>query len=423
MGTENNQNPYITSANPQQFLQQQQTLPAELQQQAREITREQRLADMLQGQAFNQPQGQMVSGRYVAPSFFQNLAPVAQAYFGNQMSEKAGAKQVALATALRDRQVKDAENFSEAMSGVPADPNTGRPAIAPDYKAAVRIALNSYDPAIRAEGLSMMKGMKLGEGETFQRMNFGTGKMEAVASGGVKMPDTVKTAAMTLGLTGDPSTWTPQQTQAVAQQVMAHKNASASNTTVHIANFEPFSEAAQKDAARILGADQTRLESAPDQIRNLDTVLSTLKNNPTFVGPQGSNMTAIASYANKYFGANIPPDKIADTAYIKKVMTSIATTRLKQSDPNPTEKQMNLMLQTIGSIDTDPNALYKLAEQERTTLANSVARHNARVTEAEKRGKNGFVFNYKVELPSPSSAAGESSATMNAADRIISGGQ
>jgi hypothetical protein len=134
-------------------------------------------------------------------------------------------------------------------------------------------------------------------------------------------------------------------------------------------------------------------------------------------------MTAIASYANKYFGANIPPDKIADTAYIKKVMTSIATTRLKQSDPNPTEKQMNLMLQTIGSIDTDPNALYKLAKQERDTLANSVARHNARVTEAEKRGKNGFVFNYKVELPSPSSGAGESSATMNAADRIISGGQ
>ena len=395
-------NPFLGSANPQQFIQQQQILPPEMQQESRDISRQQRLADMLQGQAFNQPQGQMVSGRYVAPSFFQNVLPLAQAFAGNVVNERAGAKQVALAQGLRERQVKDAELFSEAMSGVPADPNTGRAAIAPDYKAAVRIALNSYDPAIRAEGLSMMKGMKLGEGETFQRMNFGSGKMETVASGGVKMPDTVKTAAMTLGITTDPSTWTPQQTEAVAKQVMAHKNASASNSTVHINNFEPFADAAQKDAAKILGADQTRLESAPDKIRNLDTVMTTLKNNPTFVGPQGSNLTAIASYANKYFGANIPPDKIADTAFIKNVMTQIATARLKQSDPNPTEKQMGLMLQTIGSIDTDPNALYKLAQQERDAIVNSVTRHNDRVTEAEKRAKNGFVFNYKVEVPKTS---------------------
>lgn len=228
-------NPYLAAANPQQFLQAQQNLPPELQEQARGITRQQQMANLLTGQAFNQPQGQMVSGRYVAPSFFQMLAPVAGAYFGGQAAESADKKQTALAAALRERNKQDYEKFSEAMSGVPADETTGRPAIAPDFKAAFNIAYNSYDPGLRAQAAEMIKSQKLGEGETITRFNMGTGKYETVAAGATKMPDTIKTAAMMVGLGNkDPNTWTEQERALVSRQVLTNKSASANNISVKL---------------------------------------------------------------------------------------------------------------------------------------------------------------------------------------------
>lgn len=291
-------NPFLGSANPQQFIQQQQLLPPEMQQESRDISRQQRLADMLTGQVFNQPQGQMVSGRYVAPSFFQNLAPLAQAYFGNQISEKAGAKQVALAQGLRERQVKDAELYSEAMSGVPADETTGRPAIAPDYKAAVRIALNSYDPAIRAQGMEMLKGIKLGEGESIQRMNLGTGKMESVATGGAKMPDTIKTAAMTLGITGDPTTWTPQQTQAVANQVLTLKSATAPRISLTQNTEKTYGGALADQFATTDMKLFTQAQGVPQMIQNVETQRTLLNDPNVFVGAGADKKLELAKVAD-----------------------------------------------------------------------------------------------------------------------------
>ena len=423
MGTENNQNPYITSANPQQFLQQQQTLPAELQQQAREITREQRLADMLQGQAFNQPQGQMVSGRYVAPSFFQNLAPVAQAYFGNQMSEKAGAKQVALATALRDRQVKDAENFSEAMSGVPADPNTGRPAIAPDYKAAVRIALNSYDPAIRAEGLSMMKGMKLGEGETFQRMNFGNGKMETVASGGVKMPDTVKTAAMTLGLTSDPSTWTPQQTQAVAQQVMALKRAGGTNVSI----TQSTGKSLAGEVGPMMKESVAQTQGAYKTLDSADKILTALESNNLITGPLATQRIQAGRLATSLgMAGKDEPQKLANTQQAVQGLAGLVLAGRQQmrgegaisnSESTIAERAMS------GDINMTPAELVMLANAAKRVGQYQIQQHTQRLDvmkqDPELKGLAPF---YSVS-PMVAPAAPTSAATpaMSAADRIIGG--
>ena len=416
-------NPFLGSANPQQFLQQQQILPPEMQQESRDIGRQQRLADMLTSQAFNQPQGQMVSGRYVAPSFFQNLAPVAQAYFGNQMSEKAGAKQVALATALRDRQVKDAENFSEAMSGVPADPNTGRPAIAPDYKAAVRIALNSYDPAIRAEGLSMMKGMKLGEGETFQRMNFGNGKMETVASGGVKMPDTVKTAAMTLGLTGDPSTWTPQQTQAVAQQVMAHKQATGTRLSI----TQSTGKSLAGEVGPMMKESVAQTQGAYKTLDSADKILTALESNNLITGPLATQRIQAGRLATSLgMAGKDEPQKLANTQQAVQGLAGLVLAGRQQmsgegaisnSESTIAERAMS------GDINMTPAELAMLANAAKRVGQYQIQQHTQRLDvmkqDPELKGLAPF---YSVS-PMVAPAAPTSAATpaMSAADRIIGG--
>jgi hypothetical protein len=79
---------------------QQSTLPPELYQQQQALNRQQQMATMLMQQN-QQPQGQMVSGRYVPTSFFQNLQPVANMLTGAYLAKQGDTKAAQLAEQLR----------------------------------------------------------------------------------------------------------------------------------------------------------------------------------------------------------------------------------------------------------------------------------------------------------------------------------
>jgi hypothetical protein len=96
--------------NPEQMLQQQQ------------ILRQQKMAEMLMQQGMQQPQGQMVSGRYVAPSIFQNIAGLANQYVGSRNLEKAEQAQLKLANELRQQGVQDTERLMNVFGGRAAIP-------------------------------------------------------------------------------------------------------------------------------------------------------------------------------------------------------------------------------------------------------------------------------------------------------------
>jgi len=91
----------IGTLNPEQMLQQQQ------------ILRQQKMAEMLMQQGMQQPQGQMVSGRYVAPSIFQNLAGLANTYMGQRGIEKAEQAQLDLAKRLRADETSAMADFMQ----------------------------------------------------------------------------------------------------------------------------------------------------------------------------------------------------------------------------------------------------------------------------------------------------------------------
>jgi len=74
---------------PEQFAQQQQ------------LNRQQQMANMLMQQSA-QPQGQMISGRYVAPSWAQQLVPLANIMASKYIGEKADTKAAELAKQLRE---------------------------------------------------------------------------------------------------------------------------------------------------------------------------------------------------------------------------------------------------------------------------------------------------------------------------------
>jgi len=98
------------------------TLSADQAAQQQQILRQQRMAEMLMQQGMQQPQGQMVSGRYVAPSITQNLANLANLYVGQRGIEKADKAQLDLANRLRQQGVLEAQDIMSTMRGRQAVP-------------------------------------------------------------------------------------------------------------------------------------------------------------------------------------------------------------------------------------------------------------------------------------------------------------
>jgi hypothetical protein len=98
----------IGTLTPEQMLQQQQ------------ILRQQKMAEMLMQQGMQQPQGQMISGHYVRPSIFQNLAGLANTYVGQRGIEKAEQAQLDMAKAIREQQKVGLADYYQTLKGTPS---------------------------------------------------------------------------------------------------------------------------------------------------------------------------------------------------------------------------------------------------------------------------------------------------------------
>jgi hypothetical protein len=81
------------------------------------LERQKKLADLLQSRALEQPQGQMVSGRYVAPSLLQQLAPLANAYMGRKAGKNYESQAGKLAQKLREQNLTEGKDILSTMMG------------------------------------------------------------------------------------------------------------------------------------------------------------------------------------------------------------------------------------------------------------------------------------------------------------------
>ena len=150
------------------------TLPPELFAEQQQLNRQQQMAQALMQQGQQQPQGQMVSGRYVAPSFFQNILPLAQMYAGTRLAEKGDKKALDLAAALRQRygdELSQYQNLMNPKNTELAGPTpTGAPLMTqnvPDRQGANLFAATAYNPALQAVGMK-----NLTQGPKWEKASF-----------------------------------------------------------------------------------------------------------------------------------------------------------------------------------------------------------------------------------------------------------
>ena len=92
-------------------------LPPEILQQQQALNRQQQMAQLLMQQGQSMPSGQMVSGRYVAPSFFQYAAPLFQSYAGTKLAEKGDKTALDLAKQLRQEYANEAQQYQNLLRG------------------------------------------------------------------------------------------------------------------------------------------------------------------------------------------------------------------------------------------------------------------------------------------------------------------
>jgi hypothetical protein len=106
------------------------------------LQRQRQLANLLTGQAFNQPQGQMISGHYVKPSGLQQALPMINAAIGGLTNANLDEKQLALAEALRGKSTNEMNEYARLIK------------VNPD--AAAEFARNAKTPEVRALGIKSL---------------------------------------------------------------------------------------------------------------------------------------------------------------------------------------------------------------------------------------------------------------------------
>lgn len=165
-------------------------LPPEILQQQQALNRQQQMAQLLMQQGQSMPSGQMVSGRYVAPSFFQYAAPLFQTYAGTKLAEKGDKASADLAKALRQQYANEAQQYQELLRGKEATfeqagptptggniPNQTYRAGA-DPQAAYLFGSTAYNPALQQVALK-----KLTEGPKWEKASFTDEKTGRVREG------------------------------------------------------------------------------------------------------------------------------------------------------------------------------------------------------------------------------------------------
>jgi hypothetical protein len=107
-----------------------------------DVSRQRKLAELLMSQGMQQPQGQMISGHYVAPSFAQQLNPIANILAGQAVGSRADTEQAKMAETLRTVGQQEVQSILQAAQT--------------DPKAALALASSAKTPQGRALAQSLM---------------------------------------------------------------------------------------------------------------------------------------------------------------------------------------------------------------------------------------------------------------------------
>jgi hypothetical protein len=339
-------------------------LPPELYEQQQALNRQQQMATMLMQQN-QQPQGQMVSGRYVPTSFFQNLQPVANMLTGAYLAKQGDTKAAQLAKQLREG--KESERLA-ALQQIKAGNATGALELPNIYGGAAPYQSALIEQAIPKKPSSVLE-------------------FEYAKEHPELLP-----------------------------YLMQKANAGAARTSLNVQNQLPFKEQIQKEVATTLIKDFDTLKNVPATLANMDKMVQ-LSKQPIFAGVGGESKLQFVKLLNNNLGTNISPEAVKNTEEFRSASYMGIMDNLKKTDSNPTVTQQNALKEAIGSLGTDPSAIPRVVGVMRDVLQNKAKQHNDLV---EQTVKKGIEYPYDIRIQLPESAPAPKGNVRSLADEILS---
>ena len=238
------------------------------------LQRQRALANLLTGQAFNAPQGQVISGHYVKPSALQQALPMINAAIGGMTNANLDTKQTELAAALRGKQQEAVKQFVNATN--------------PQERFAA--GTSQYAPAeLQKTAYGMVTPQKLAEGETISQLNMGTGQYEPMAQGGQKKTEAIRGYEMAKSQ-GFPGSFFDYEQQL--------KRAGASNVSVSM------DKGIAAQVGPMMKEGQLQATSAVKGIDAANQVINALDTNKLFTGPLANQKLSIAQLSTTFGGAS-----------------------------------------------------------------------------------------------------------------------
>ena len=278
------------------------------------LERQRKLADLLTSQAFQSPQGQMISGQYVKPAITQQIQPLLGALLGSSMNKNIDEKQAQYAAALRSKQTQDIQTYAELQK---TDPS-----------AALRFALGSDNPTLKTLAQDELKGQMLPEGAVFTRPSLSGGVTEL--KGGAKFHPPTSVDMGTMGtklIYQDGRTEIiPKGVQGPAGQVVETANGPMLiNTRTGAAT--PIMGAGGQPLAPKLSTEQSKdITSINQQRATIEGALQAVAANPTaFSFARGASQNL--PYGESLAGKLDKPENAAARAYVFNNVSAVIKER------------------------------------------------------------------------------------------------
>jgi hypothetical protein len=425
-----------------------------------QIERARQMAMALRQQA--QPQGQSVSGHYIAPSWTEQLASALSPWAADQADKRTDERQTALAEKLRTQGMQDIQDFTAAGQAQPArtiqpltpndDEGNAMPSVdvaaqAPDRQKQLAIALGSRNPMLQQAGGTLLTSMmpKAPAYDVVERFNDKTGAKEkviidknnpsaaAIPFGGTeavkgisvngqivdptkigqtvaKQPD-APNAAKDLLLPDGKGGYVPNSTLVDLKKQIAASGKTSVNVGVNNIGPKEFEKELGQLDAKQLGKYRDSAEVAQSTIGTVQALRDAEKQG-VYSGGGANAKLAVANIINGFTG--VEPKGLVGSQVYNAEASKLVLDRIKALGTNPSNADREFIEKTVPQLATSATARTQMADYMEKKAQQQIDLYKRADSYARKNhGLGGFeAFN------TPAPVGGN---VLDAADAILKG--
>ena len=384
-------------------------------QEAQQISRDRRIAELLMAQGTQQPQGQMVSGRYVAPAFSQQIAPLLSAAMGVGLDKKLDQRQVDFSKAQKLSNMMQIQKFAELEKENP--------------QMAMQYGLASGNKTLEGIVSQRLKGDTLKKGDVLTRQDL-TGKTVKL-EGGLDLPDSIQRAIFLGQLPADPRTWTPEQASQAEALDLKGKKAGAGVTDFGAL----LNKNAPDDVLKMMTEGKVQATGAIQTADAANRIISALDSNKIFTGMGANVKLGAAQLADGLgLGGKDTNEKIGNSRQAMQGLAQLTLQGRKQmrgegaiteSESKLAERAMSGDLNfTAGEIRQLANAAKRAAQftySNYNNMQQQLMQDSPRVAPYYKIDANPDIFSTAARPAATVGGSQTQGSSVDAALRIISG--